>query len=827
MESITVDSQEVAKASNTVTKSSNTVTKSSNSSAKSSNTVTKSSSTAKSGIEMKSYVLDDLKALKKKWNMINHKPEIDINGEAMNGSSINVDMKTSIFELMKAGILDSLKKENDIRKVELLTTSKAYSKNGEEADVEYHVEVTFEVKDITEKVKMKCYTTSSRIQVQNCGKHERKEHLGNEFAPNFFVSKYIVPYLKSILCKTSEFEKMFIPHLRNEINRLQKKKISDKSKKGNAVDTDAKNAKCENSGCQWINVTLKNVDAYGLCVGCNGYEHHHCAGTSKMMKDEIKLGHANFICTNCMESNPALVKELSIPKKTPAITEELVESNGEEDVIDEAENFQVRAIVHVEPETVDHVDNSLIEVEAVVRYKSCDKCDMKCNTENELTKHVEEHHANQTCQICDQTFTDKSELEQHRKSHVDTEYNCEMCEYKTQDKELLKTHVNFQHEGPARKFECSTCKNTFSAELELEEHIKLHEKVASLGDYQCNLCEHKALSKEDLEKHLHDEHGTPKHVDETDSVGEGINNSDNTDLNLSRKLTMIEDSYDRLMALFKRKQSEYNDKELAFKAELEEANERLRVTKTENEKLREVNETQHKLWKIFVENVEKGKSDTKDRGNTEETALRKVAEEVPEVNEESVEILEEDEDMIQTEAAYQEWLRDVRGRGFKRTNPASPAESNARPNGLKKQTYLSAATTASRTTHPPSASPGTGPTSRSGTSPRRPPSSPAAIRPGNIENMRYCHNWNNIGRCDYDNCKFAHETAPICNFDGTCTRKKCMYTHKKQNIHFLSQKFKPQLNPWPTMPAPWQNPYAFQINPWQNPPQGFYQRHKN
>ena len=140
MEAIMVDSQEVAK-------SSNTVTKSSNSSAKSSNTVTKSSSTAKSGIEMKSYVLDDLKALKKKWNMINHKPEIDINGEAMNGSSINVDMKTSIFELMKAGILDSLKKENDIRKDELLTTSKAYSKNGEEADVEYHVEVTFEVKD--------------------------------------------------------------------------------------------------------------------------------------------------------------------------------------------------------------------------------------------------------------------------------------------------------------------------------------------------------------------------------------------------------------------------------------------------------------------------------------------------------------------------------------------------------------------------------------------------------------------------------------------------------------------------------------------------------
>ena len=52
-------------------------------------------------IEMKSYILDDLGALKKKWNMINHKPKIYANGEASNGSSINADLKTSLFEVMK------------------------------------------------------------------------------------------------------------------------------------------------------------------------------------------------------------------------------------------------------------------------------------------------------------------------------------------------------------------------------------------------------------------------------------------------------------------------------------------------------------------------------------------------------------------------------------------------------------------------------------------------------------------------------------------------------------------------------------------------------
>ena len=203
-------------------------------------------------IEMKQYLLDDLKALKKKWSMINHKPETDVNGEASNGSSLNIDMKTSVFELMKAGLISSFKKKSDIQKVEFPTTSKAQSKNGEEADVEYHVEVTFVNNGATEKVKLKCYTTNCRIQVQNFGKHKRKEHLGNQFVPKYFVNRFIVPYLESVLSMSADYDKVFVPHLRAEIQRLQKKKIQDKARKGSAIDTDVKNAECENTGCQWI-----------------------------------------------------------------------------------------------------------------------------------------------------------------------------------------------------------------------------------------------------------------------------------------------------------------------------------------------------------------------------------------------------------------------------------------------------------------------------------------------------------------------------------------------------------------------------------------------
>ena len=43
---------------------------------------------------------------------------------------------------------------------------------------------------------------------------------------------------------------------------------------------------------------------------------------------------------------------------------------------------------------------------------------------------------------------------------------------------------------------------------------------------------------------------------------------------------------------------------MAYKIEIEAAQETYRVAKTENEKLKEVNEIQHKLWKIFVNKFE-------------------------------------------------------------------------------------------------------------------------------------------------------------------------------------------------------------------------------
>ena len=104
---------------------------------------------------------------------------------------------------------------------------------------------------------------------------------------------------------------------------------------------------------------------------------------------------------------------------------------------------------------------------------------------------------------------------------------------------------------------------------------------------------------------------------------------------------------------------------------------------------------------------------------------------------------------------------------------------------------------------------------------------------------RHCHNWNN--RCNFRECKFSHSKAPLCNFDGNYSRKKCMYLHVKQSFtqsNQLSnsvqqqQHQKPFLGHPASFPLP-MNPASFpkpmkpwfypMMNPWEtrmNPFQG-------
>ena len=89
------------------------------------------------------YVLNDVNALEKKWNLRNVNP-IRVSKEAINGSNISVVMKTSLFEVVKNNFISVLQKDTYIVKAEIQRSCQAQASNGFNAEVEFTIEIIFE-----------------------------------------------------------------------------------------------------------------------------------------------------------------------------------------------------------------------------------------------------------------------------------------------------------------------------------------------------------------------------------------------------------------------------------------------------------------------------------------------------------------------------------------------------------------------------------------------------------------------------------------------------------------------------------------------------------
>ena len=120
-------------------------------------------------VEQKKYTLNDLEALRKKMKKSDLKPGISMTDESKNGGNVNIDMKTSLFEYMKEMWIGDMKKIDDIKEVTPITKAQAETGMNGKADVEYTFEVTFNTLGEENKVKVKCYPTKCRIQIQHMG----------------------------------------------------------------------------------------------------------------------------------------------------------------------------------------------------------------------------------------------------------------------------------------------------------------------------------------------------------------------------------------------------------------------------------------------------------------------------------------------------------------------------------------------------------------------------------------------------------------------------------------------------------------------------------
>ena len=131
-----------------------------------------------------------------------------------------------------------------------------------------------------------------------------------------------------------------------------------------------------------------------------------------------------------------------------------------------------------------------------------------------------------------------------------------------------------------------------------------------------------------------------------------------------------------MITINKNIQEQAKDKELAQDILIAELRTNYDSIKTENIKLNDSLDTQHKLWKVLLEKMEVKEDATVPENKANEKSSNDNEVEVEEEVEEEVEIIEnEDEEEVDTEEIFQQFIRN-KERGFKRTSPTTSAAQN-------------------------------------------------------------------------------------------------------------------------------------------------------
>ena len=112
------------------------------------------------------------------------------------------------------------------------------------------------------------------------------------------------------------------------------------------------------------------------------------------------------------------------------------------------------------------------------------------------------------CKKCDNTFESRENLKEHmktkhRKSYPikqqDERLKCDKCEYSCIDKSDMRKHIVDKHPKCIQPKKCKMCEKTFTKNVELERHIKIHHEAEP---FECEKCGKTFVLKWRLRKHL-------------------------------------------------------------------------------------------------------------------------------------------------------------------------------------------------------------------------------------------------------------------------------------------------------------------------------------
>ncbi|KAG3271029.1 hypothetical protein H1C71_023817 [Ictidomys tridecemlineatus] len=106
------------------------------------------------------------------------------------------------------------------------------------------------------------------------------------------------------------------------------------------------------------------------------------------------------------------------------------------------------------------------------------------------------------CRVCKESFSTNMLLIEHAKLHEEDPYICKYCDYRTVIFENLSQHIADTHFSD-HLYWCEQCDVQFSSSSELYLHFQEH---SCDEQYLCQFCEHETNDPEDLHSHVVNEH---------------------------------------------------------------------------------------------------------------------------------------------------------------------------------------------------------------------------------------------------------------------------------------------------------------------------------
>ena len=363
-------------------------------------------------VTQRSYVMNDLGALRKKLKHEGRKHDFIISNEAKDGSNTVIQMKTSFFEFTKAKFIEEILQNQDIVSVQNAEAVKAATETSGEAYVEFSMDITFKAKEKTHSVKIIAYTTTCQLMIQPKGEPSGvKTHLGSRGTPRYFAETFLIPWCEKSVYSNNFNEKMsgiYLDALNEEIKRMEASKTllknEVKKKAKQSVLGEITNAKCVNKGCSFKGLDPNNKSIVGVCTKCCNFEQFACIKMKPEHKDDIIKGNIKFYCSECFSKNPSIGSSKARPrldslpllgqgylfKVSKSVTATAAPPNTEENASKSKAITEVY-ICDICPFETNNQDDLRSHKEGDHSFK-CDHCAVQARTQGELTDHILQHH---------------------------------------------------------------------------------------------------------------------------------------------------------------------------------------------------------------------------------------------------------------------------------------------------------------------------------------------------------------------------------------------------------------------------------------------------